>query len=196
MNLLIRTFIAENIVESTTQLYPCSRYFPFPMKHALFRLSGPFGCIRSSDYILCPLYDDNKFQIGVTGTVEEKETFDHAIVRELGEEIGIVPMNLHKLKIYNWQRQDKPDTEFHVYYTNLERCIAVDSSKHGEVIRENDDRIDQKVGCFIYGSLNEVKSFLGQEKINIYGSTDQIIGIVAIKMSDLRCYLQERLGRS
>lgn len=192
MNLLIRTFSSSSVSESTTDTYSCSRYFPFPMKHALFKLSGPFGCIRSDDYILCPLYDDNAFQIGVTGTVEEKEQFEHAMMRELGEEIGVVPTKLNKLKIYNWQRHDKPDTEFHVYYTNLQSCLAVDPDKHGESFSQNSDRNDQKVGCFIYGDIDEIKSFLSQEKIGVYGSPDHIIGVVAVKMTELRCYLQER----
>ena len=56
--------------------------------------------------------------------------------------------------------------------------------QHGAVIsKENDDR-SQKVGCFVYGSKNVVQNFL-KSNIYVYDSPDTIIGVAAIKVSDI-----------
>lgn len=183
-----RLFTEHQIIR-TAEVYKKSRYLPFPMKNAFLRLSSFTGCIKSSDYILGPIYDDNTFQIGVTGTVEEKEEFEHAIVRELGEEIGVIPEKITYFKTYEWRRFDKPDTKFSVYYSNIGDCLPVQFDKHGVNLSSNNDRTDQKVGCFVFGHIENMKSFLNQQAIYFYGSEDHIIGVCAVNVGELRASL-------
>jgi hypothetical protein len=122
--------------------------------------------------------------------VEEKEKFDDAIVRELGEEIGLVPeLKIIPWKKYSWRRYQKPDTEFHIYHLSLGNCLTVEESKHGQSLTTSSDRYDQKVGCFVHGEENNIKSFLNAYKIYFYANNDKIIGICAVNVGELRIEL-------
>ncbi len=186
--LYVREFSMDRMFETDCQTYARSRYFPFPMKNALSRLSRYNGHIFSTDYILCPIYDDKTFQVGVTGSVEEKEESTCAILRELGEEIGVIPKvdSIRSVKLYEWRRFDKPDTEFTVYETNIKDCGFVSKDDDGVVFSQEIDRTDKKVGCYVYGIKKDVVDFLNRENIYVYGSDDHIIGIAAVCVSYLR----------
>lgn len=175
----VREFAKSEWVQSDCKTHPRSQYFPFPMKNALYRLQN---VIKPTDYILCPIYDDYTFQIGVTGTVEENEQFQNAMLRELGEEIGLVPNEMRYVKAYEWRRFGKPDTQFVVYEANINECEPVCENEHGADLSENNDRTDKKVGCFVYGSKDSILEFLNKEDIYCYHSGDHIIGIAGVCM--------------
>jgi hypothetical protein len=186
--LYVREFNSNKMIETDTVAYTPSRYFPFPMKDGLSRALGDKGYIRPTDYILGPIYDGKEFQIGVTGSVEINEEPIHAVARELGEEIGIVPKYSNGtvlIKNYSWRRQNKVDVQFHIYEAYIKNCIPVLEHLHQAVLSKNSDRSDAKVGCFVYGDKKSVIDFLGSEKIYVYNSADGIIGIAAIKAKDV-----------
>lgn len=83
----VRKFDRNNFEKTDTIKYPPSKYFPKSMSVALKIGLSNKGYIRSNDYIIGPLYKSGEFQIGMTGTVEEKEPFTIAAAREMGEEI-------------------------------------------------------------------------------------------------------------
>ena len=62
------------------------KYFPNNLCEAVFH-----DDIEDDDYILCPYYSDGDFQVGVTGSIANNETYKEGMLRELGEEIGLKP---------------------------------------------------------------------------------------------------------
>jgi hypothetical protein len=183
-----REFNSDKVIKATTNVYPLSKYFPYPMKDGLFKSLGNKGYIRLTDYILGPIYDTKEFQIGVTGSVEINEEPIHAIARELGEEIGIVPKNSKStrlIKEYTWKRLNKCDVQFHIYDAYIKDCIPVLEHQNQALLSKDKDRKDSKVGCFIFGNKKAVLDFLGSKKIYYYKSGDGIIGVGAIRVKDI-----------
>lgn len=179
----VREFNENKYYQSNTNVFSPSKYFPFPMKEILCKSKN----IKDTDYILCPLYSkkDNflksDFQLGVTGTVEEKEDFKDTLFRELGEELGLIPKTINELKRFKWRRSHKDTIEFVVYEANIKNCtLILDSDEKIFTVRE-ENHIDKKVGCYIYGELKDILQFLDSPKINRYKNEDEICGIVAIQ---------------
>jgi hypothetical protein len=186
--LYVREFNSDKVLETDTRTYYPSKYFPFPMKDALSRALGNKGYIRPTDFILGPIYTGKDFQVGVTGSIEIDEEPVHAIARELGEEIGIVPKhNNHTfpIKNYSWRRQNKVDVQFHIYEAYIKNCIPVLEHQHQAMLSKNQDRKDAKVGCFVYGDKKSILNFLNSDKIYVYNSNDGIIGIAALRAKDV-----------
>lgn len=177
----IRKFTSNQYERSDTSQHTPSKYFPRSMVDGLKIALGKNGYIRHDDYIIGPLYRLGDFQIGMTGTVEEKETFHNAISRELGEEIGLVPKannSLNVLKVSRYEKQTKKIT-FTVYDIYIKHCNPVTEYQDNAILSKNKDCND-KVGCFIYGNKKDILDFLNS-KIYRYKSEDDIIGLVAIQ---------------
>ncbi len=59
--------------------------------------------------------------LGIGGKVEDGESIEEAVVREVQEEIGITPTNLQKMGVVTFLFQNKPhywNQEVHVFKTN------------------------------------------------------------------------------
>jgi len=142
------------------------------------------GYIREDDYIIGPLYKRGNFQIGMTGTVEEKESFHNAAAREMGEEIGLIPRD-SGLKIIRTNSYDKGDKKitFTVYDAYIKKCMPVLGHQDNAELSKNNDSVD-KVGCYIYGTKKDILDFLDGQ-IYRYKSPDEIIGLAAIKAEDI-----------
>lgn len=177
MIVYVRNFKSSHVKESNTFK---NIYFPEPMQKA-FRKSFSQGYIKLNDYILGPVYKNGMIQLGVTGTVEHGETHSHAIARELGEEIGLVPQGLESLRKIGTFNE-----KYVVYdlYHSQETYPVLDHQHQANLSTGEDDR-NKKVGCFVYGSKKNILKFLSTEKIYVYKSPDNIIGIVAIKVKDI-----------
>jgi len=178
MQLFVREFNTNTVYDTDTNTYPLSSYFPEQMRDALKKAMSKNGYIRKSDYILGPIYKSGDVQIGCTGTVENNEEMDQAMIRELGEEIGIVP--LKKSYLFLVKKYTESNRTFHVYESYIKHCIPVLDHQHGAVLSRNKDS-KNKVGCYIYGDKKTVLNFLNSETINIYKNTDSIIGVGAIR---------------
>lgn len=136
-------------------------------------------------YILGPVYKQNDkgvnyCQIGITGTISMIgnviETAEQAIVREICEEVGVVP-DVRQLKaIHILATKIK---EFTGYTISINNCIPFPSalSKFSANIR---DVRGKKVGCFVYGSESEILNYLDSSVSYKLPSPDNIIGLMAI----------------
>jgi hypothetical protein len=181
--IFVREFSESKFYQSNTNIFTPSKYLPFPMKETLFKSKK----IKDDHYILCPLYSKGKnlksdFQIGVTGTVEKDEEFIQTIKRECGEEIGLVCINVKEIKKYKWKRTYKDTVDFVMYETNIKDCETICESDSKISMNRDEDLIDKKVGCYIYGELKDILNFLNTEKIYRYKNEDDICGIVAIQV--------------
>lgn len=161
-----------------------SKWFPRPLRNGLFfGLTNKNGFIRQSDYIIGPLYKDGDLQVGVTGGVGIREPSKKAISREMGEEIGLVPINMDDLqKSGRGKYGNKFMQTYNIY---IKDCFPVVDSLHGVSVSEKKDSRNNKVGAIVYGSKNQIISFLSSEQIYIYKSNDKIQGVGAFKVSDI-----------
>jgi hypothetical protein len=151
--------------------------------------------IRDKDYVLCPLYGDKEkisdFQFGVTETRKKDESIFDCFKRSIGEELGlrylkdVAPYGFIEtsLKVRDEIRN------FKVYTLNINKTDYVVPVE--TVVEENpakDDNSLIKSGCVVYGSEEDVLKFLNRDKIVLDKSSDNIIGIVAIKFGESKKY--------
>lgn len=180
----VREFSESKCYTSNTNVYPLSKYFPFPMKDMLYRSKK----IRQDDYILCPLYvkQGNKggdFQLGITGTVEEKEEYSETLKRELGEEVGLIPTTSIVNKKYKWKRIGRDSIDFVTYELSISDCRSLnqeDLDNMNKVVVS--DNPNKKIGCYVYGNLQDILKYLNSPQIYRFKSEDEINGIVAIQV--------------
>ena len=166
------------------------------MQKAFLKGIGP-GKIRESDYILGPLYKTKKgrpkdLQIGVTGGIAVQEPNWVAASRELGEEIGLVPKSKSDLyKLHKGTYKTRWGyKEMQVYDLYIRDTAPVRDHQHGVKVTSREDHPSLKVGCLVYGSRKQVFDFLSRENIYIYYSEDTIMGLGAIKASDILKLIQ------
>lgn len=183
--MLVRLFNEQSykkINPFSNKIYRVSDYLPQGMKKVL-QDKWKNDEFYEDDYIIGPLYTRNDYQVGVTGGVKRHEMYKMAVTRELGEEIGLVPISfsyLHKEGVV--QSGNKTTI---VYTLKFENCTNILDHQHNlELSKESDDR-QKKVGCFVYGSKQDVSNFFSKKHIYTYKSNDNIKGIVAIAVEDI-----------
>lgn len=157
-------------------------FFPPPMFNSLHKALKN-GRINPEDWLLCPLYSDENFQIGVTGSVEVHEERENAVFRELGEELGLVPARMEDLLLIQenvWYRRNGKQVDFPVYDIYIKNCRPVPEHADSKLISQNEDDRTRKIGCYVYGKEIDLFEFLNREKIFRYQSSDDIIGIAMV----------------
>jgi len=181
----VRFFNQNSMKQTQIRNYRQSIYFPDIMKDVLRQLLSS-SHIKYTDYILCPLYRQGDFQIGITGTVKKTETDIDALSREMGEELGIFP---HEVYIHEKQtfinNKTKTNFDFSVFSTNIKKTGNLADTEEGKIVSNEQDLLD-KVGCFIYGEETDIISYLNSPKIFTYKSSDNIVGVCGIKVTDIR----------
>ena len=177
----VRKFSERNVHETDTESYPFSKYFPQPIKSAFLKSCN--GYMRKTDYVLGPIYSELDFQVGVTGSVEHGEPYKLAIARELGEEIGLIPSHERDLELISSYRHKGRTTN--VYELYIKHSQPVLEHQHLAKLSKTRDNRKKKVGCFVYGTKKDILDFLGSDSIYIYDSTYDIIGVAAVKVSDV-----------
>lgn len=180
MNIYVRKFGAK-LQKATTNEFPISTFFPKAMKQSFLHALDD-GKIRLTDYVLCPLYKEGDFQIGVTGSVKVEEKIRDATSRELGEELGCIPSDnehLNKLKRYAEGKKT-----YSIYSMQISKTIPVPCHLHNVNISKKQDQRDEKVGCFVHGSYKDIVGFI-QKQNNRYYSSDAIVGLAAIEVQDI-----------
>jgi hypothetical protein len=170
---LVRMF--DNNIKNPELVY--SNHFPKPMKKAL-------EDVPKTSYILCPVYEDGEYQIGITGTVGKRENIIDGLARELGEEIGLTLK--HKNSAKHITSKNVRGKRYDIYTSHIDDLTPVKNNKHDFVFtRQGKDNRNKKVGCIVYGEEYKFREFLSMSVINRYGSDDVIIGLVAIPVKSI-----------
>ena len=157
-------------------------------------------------YLVGPLYGEGDFQICVTGT---KYNCDmnapiSTMQREIEEEIGLDMKDTHDILSENKYTNGESSyclSRIHIEDTNKitngNRCTL-----KGTKIRKKTKMIDvvnhqkrmnknKKIGCFIYGTIDDVKKIYNTGINLIYGENkDKIIGVVIISVVDAYKYFR------
>lgn len=177
----VRKFSHTTYEESDTKTYSISTYFPPIMRDTLLELIKR-GKIGQNSYILGPVYKAGDIQIGVTGTSKGRETFYSAMIRELGEELGIYPVeNKDMPEIYFDNRVKKYAT----YSLDVSKAENIAETLDGMIVGQGRDIKRNKVGVIVYGTKNDCLKYLNS-KIYRFSSEDAIIGVGAIKVGDVK----------
>jgi hypothetical protein len=170
----VRFFKSDKVIKTTVEQ---SRYFPFPMRDSFRKLRT-----QRNLYIVCPIFSKGDFQVGITGKMEERETSQDAVYREVGEEVGLVPKKINFINTYVW----KNDITFYIYNINIKDCVKVLNT---DTVSRNEDTKHKKVGCFVYGEEDDVVEYLKSPIINVYKNNDDIIGIAGVRIGDVKMYM-------
>ena len=189
LSIYVRRFSTKKVVKEETQIFA---YFPKPMRQALLISSRSQGGIEMSDYILGPLYKKN-FQIGVSGKIAKREAADKGCARELGEELGLVPKHLYDLQSIGkgqMGREGKKKVIF-TYTLKISRASPVLDHQEGVHITDNVDTENQKIGCLVFGTKEELLKYLKRPNIFLYASSDDVIGVGMIKVADIFSLIKE-----
>lgn len=188
----VRFFREKSPKILSTKEHPISRYLPGPIRSAIFK-DYRDKYLTNEHFIVCPVYKAGDIQIGCTGSATDRELPDkkRAMSRELGEEIGILPLSKEKLYriLTRTEKTQYSKKTYTIYSLNLKDCIPVLDSQHGIKANLGRDVRSEKVGCIVYGNNKSVKKLLEQEKIFRYYTTDDITGIATISMKNLLQYI-------
>jgi hypothetical protein len=185
-SIFIRKFDEKDMEENDSKNYPISTYFPLEMNVSLFMCVLKHSLIKKDDYLLCPLYEAGDFQIGVTGSCQGTETSNEGLKREVGEELGVIPAG----KIYKIREFVNDTKTYSTYACDIKNCNFI-LNKNLDKSKGKDNK-NKKIGCFIFGNKTDILDFLSRGEIFPYKSEDNIIGVVAIKVSDSILALQDK----
>lgn len=181
------TTITYRIFESS------SSCVTIPAAEAVFSNHLPDAMLRALEtlplhhYILCPVYEEAgfEFQVGMTGTCKIGETEIQALIREMGEELALLP---RKGLIVDAKRSSYYES-IHAARTIFVAKIPIDDCVSAEKIivssAEDDIHLPRKIGCFVHGSKVQLLSFLNSEKFVRLSNTDAVIGLAIVKVEFL-----------
>jgi len=181
---LVRYFDKDK-VEITTLKF--SRYFPPFIEDIINECGNMYDYL----YILCPVYKDKTFQVGVTGTKVFGEEYDEALQRELGEEIGL---QAKKYKIIGNRRFPKSNKNtsnsiFAKTYTiNILDAMPLLIDDNNQIVTDGKDEKNKKVGCLVFGYKKDILDYMSQKNIYTYKDNDNIVGITLINFKTVRKY--------
>lgn len=129
-------------------------------------------------YLLCPYYQDQRFQIGVTGSFKVDENRKDAMKREILEETRLIC--------------DDPDILLSIetpnkywYLGSYTRYKFKRAGVVEEPLRYNDDK-SKKIGALIWCDLNDI---LKHPSIDLIES-DDIVGLGLIHASEIELILK------
>ena len=146
--------------------------------------------IRDKDYILCPLYGTNRtfsdFQVGVTETRKVGESNFEGFKRSIGEELGL-----------RYLKPEEPSGYVDIKYNgNIKSRIFTLNIDKTDMVKPietplldnllDDDKKLSKSGCVVYGKEEDIVNFLNRDEIILDKSSDDIVGIVGVRFSDVK----------
>lgn len=119
---------------------------PTFMKIACSRLIKKLG---TNFYLLCAVYKRGSLrdcQLGITGSLKERESFKVGCIREMGEEIGL---NTELSRLQCLHKYSKNDKDVQVFSVNYRECEPLGEEQYHRNSTKVDHK-DKKVGCLIY----------------------------------------------
>lgn len=173
-----------------------STYLPYPLEDTLFD-SVQQGLISIDDYIIGPLYEEKwrrgrrgslEIQIGVTGGMKYNETSEQAIKREMGEETGLIPKR--PVQVYKEEYGERGNI-MTTYLVNVDDSVLLPYNKNNVTVNRHKDMRGHKVGSIIYGDLDTIREILDKDNIYLYKSEDNIVGIGAMRVSDVMNFIYD-----
>lgn len=198
MNVMIRFFNEDDRPNNID--YFISDYFPRAMKQGFIELVNQ-RIIFDDDYIIGPFYYDKNRptpydgQIGFTGGIMSQESDMDGCIREMGEEIGLVPINKRDLHIVEEENyRGKTST---IYACDITKTRPLSYSEHNRDLTRNlgKDQRHRKTGGFVVGKKTEIQNFFNKQYIYRYFSTDNIIGLIAIPVRVIKSKLNKNIRR-
>jgi hypothetical protein len=210
-NVYKKKFSSSKIEKTTTKEHPFSFVLPPLNFTALFfkdiMNNNYFSENMEPYYLVGPLYESGDFQICVTGTkyFSDIDAPISTIQREIEEEVGIDMKDTYSILNDNKYVDEQSKyclSRIHIKDTNKivdgNRCI-VNSIKptYKHVVRDvvNHQKrmnLDKKVGCFIYGSMEEIKKIYNTGVNLLYGENkDRITGVVIMPVTDAYEYFKK-----
>lgn len=160
-------------------------------KEDCYLLSVGYSSNCDSRDFIEPLYNDENeikckaisdAQLVISGHIQELpdgtiETPKEAMIRELGEEIGIKTSSLIQVSKINQQ----------IFILPVSKCIPLEEEDLHEEhkIRDRSGKRN-KVNCFIFGTLDEINDLIFKIKYrNNSSDTNTISSLVAINLNDI-----------
>lgn len=152
----------------------------FTFSRYLWKNTINYICSLSNEnYILGPIYSNNELQIAMSGSVQYTEHNLDGLIREMGEELGVIPQDIKDVDFINTQ-QNK-NQYMSLYSIPMKNTKPFDENKIGETFGY--DNKQNKVNGIIYGDINEVLSIFDKINGNKPDKGEDIIGICAIPVS-------------
>lgn len=144
-------------------------------------------------WILCPLRidgDSYKIQIGLTGTIKPNETAKNAVIRELGEEIGLYAKEEKAIIVHSAvqpARKQYSARKITIFSVKLQDTQFLPSILEGKVFDQKDT--ENKIGCIIYCKASMRNAYLLRNKIFRY-KEDKTMGAGFVHISAIMEYLR------
>ena len=152
--------------------------------------------IPNEHYLLCPIYNNeggNDWQVGISGTAHVGEELRVTAIRELAEELGLIPMdpnfNLTSMLVETPKITSGTILNINRTFPNQQQQPS------GPEI--NDD--NRKIVILIHGTKEDIDNYL-RGPITLLNNNDQIVGLMGVpvlplKLRYLPLYTGEGEGR-
>lgn len=171
--------------------HPVSSHLPAPMGQILTECNIP-----DDNYILCPLYEEGDYQLGVTGKPLFGDRPETGLTRELGEELGIIYVNPRSLKCqktfrvgqrinYAWTCDISETKRISDNDGNLSYYPPVIPDKAYTRFGEIKEDFKVRVGCIVHGDFDKISEYMSNVS-TVWSSGDKIIGVIAISAKDAK----------
>ena len=134
--------------------------------------------LNANNYLLCLQYSNNDVQIGITGTVNQNETYLNAINREFIEETGTKNSIPRFTEINKFTIKYCKFINTTVLYACSDKSVNINTKIN---IKKNKNKTHDKVLLLMHGPLDYINKYIN----NLGNNEDKITGHVAIKISDV-----------
>lgn len=134
--------------------------------------------LDANNYLLCLQYSNNDVQIGITGTVNQHETYINAINREFIEETGSKNIIPRFTEINKFTIKYCKFTNTTVLYTCSDKSVNINTKLN---MRTSKNKTHDKVLLLMHGPLD----YISKHIFNLDKNEDKITGHVAVKISDV-----------
>ena len=135
--------------------------------------------LSNENYILGPIYTNNELQIAMSGTVQYTEHNLDGLIREMSEELGLIPQDIKDVNLINTQQNKNQCMS--LYSIHMKNTKPFDENKIDESFGY--DNKQNKVNGIIYGDIKEVLSIFDNINGNKPDTGEDIIGVCAIPVS-------------
>jgi hypothetical protein len=135
--------------------------------------------LSNENYILGPVYTNNELQIAMSGSVQYTEQNLDGLIREMSEELGVIPRDIKDVNFIN--NQQNKNQLMSLYSIHIKNTKPFDENKIDESFGYDNKK--NKVNGIIYGDIKDVLSIFDKIECNKPDKGENIIGVCAIPVS-------------